>query len=112
MIKRVPSTALKVGMYIHDLGADWSQHPFVRSTFALKSDKEIQTIIDCGIREVYIDTDRGLDVPDAPTQQEVEAELDAQMLRAAEQEPAPVIRISTADAHARSRARPPTWYAT
>lgn len=104
MIKRVPSKELKVGMYIHDLGADWSQHPFMRSAFPVKSDKEIETILGCGIHEVYIDTDRGLDVPDAPTQEEVQSALQAQMVAIAENEPAPKIRISTTEEMGRARA--------
>lgn len=104
MIKRVPATELKVGMYIQDLGADWSAHPFMRSTFPLKSDKEIQTIIDCGIREVYIDTERGLDVPNAPTQDEVNRELDAKMLAMAAEEAAPKIKVSTSEEMGRAKA--------
>ncbi|WP_374349126.1 HD-GYP domain-containing protein [Chitinimonas sp.] len=104
MIKRVPSSELKVGMYIHDLGADWSQHPFMRSAFPIKGEKEIQTIVECGIHEVYIDTDRGLDVPDAPTQEEVQSALQAEMLAIAQNEPAPVIKISTTEEMGRARA--------
>jgi HD-GYP domain-containing protein (c-di-GMP phosphodiesterase class II) len=104
MIKRVPSTELKVGMFIHDLGADWSQHPFMRSTCPLKSDKEIEIIINCGIREVYIDTDKGLDVADAPTQEEVQRELEAEMIAIAENEKPLIIRVSSAEEMGRARA--------
>ncbi|MBV8659824.1 MAG: HD-GYP domain-containing protein [Burkholderiales bacterium] len=104
MIKRVPSSALRVGMYIHDLNADWSVHPFMRSTFVLKTDKEIQTIFDCGIHEVYIDTDKGLDVPDAPTQEEVQGALQAEMIAIAATEKSPIIRVSTAEELGRARA--------
>ncbi|HEY9103665.1 HD-GYP domain-containing protein [Chitinimonas sp.] len=104
MIKRIPSAEIRVGMYIHDLAADWSQHPFMRSAFPVKTEKEIETILNCGIPEVYIDTDRGLDVPDAPTQEEVNSALQAEMIAIAESEPAPRIRISTAEEIGRAKA--------
>ncbi|MFC4160551.1 HD-GYP domain-containing protein [Chitinimonas lacunae] len=103
MIKKVPTTSLKVGMYIQDLAADWSVHPFMRSSFPLKSDQEIDTIVGCGIHEVYIDTERGLDVPDAPTQEEVQRELDRQMIEAAQQTAMPV-RVSYGEELGRARA--------
>ncbi|WP_269532184.1 HD-GYP domain-containing protein [Chitinimonas sp. BJYL2] len=80
MIKYLQADKLKVGMYIHDLGADWSTHPFVRSRFLLGSDADIDTIQRCGIRHVYIDTDRGLDVSDAQPEAERTAELHAEMM--------------------------------
>ncbi|GAB3260938.1 HD-GYP domain-containing protein [Chitinimonas naiadis] len=104
MIKRISSAELRVGMYIHDLAADWSQHPFMRSAFPVKTDKEIETILGCGIPEVYIDTERGLDVPDAPTQEEVQSALQAEMIAIAESEPAPRIRISTVEEMGRAKA--------
>src|SRR6218665_2347101 len=104
MIKYIPSTELRVGMYIHDLNADWSQHPFMRSAFPVKSDQEIETILKCGIRDVYIDTDRGLDVPDAPTKSEVQKDLQAEMIAIAESEPALKIRISSAEEMGRAKA--------
>lgn len=48
---------------------------------ALKiSDEDtIAKILSCGIRELYIDTGKGLDMPDAPTQEELNAELHGQI---------------------------------
>lgn len=103
MIKKALTTELKVGMYIHDLAADWSVHPFMRSSFPLKTDQEIATISDCGIREVYIDTDRGLDLPNAPTKEEVQKALDQQMFEAAQQASVPV-RVSYGEEVGRARA--------
>ncbi|WP_269531536.1 HD-GYP domain-containing protein [Chitinimonas sp. BJYL2] len=104
MIKYIPSSELRVGMYIHDLNADWSQHPFMRSAFPVKSDQEIDTILKCGIHNVYIDTERGLDVPDAPTKAEVQKDLQAEMIAIAESEPALKIKISTAEEMGRAKA--------
>lgn len=96
MIKKVPSSDLKVGMYIHDIAADWSQHPFLRQSFALKADSEIATILECAIPYVYIDTARGLDLPDAPTKEESDRELEQKIIKVAEQMEIPKVKISTA----------------
>jgi HD-GYP domain-containing protein (c-di-GMP phosphodiesterase class II) len=67
MLKKVDSSQLKVGMYIHDLSCDWMTHPFVRNRFKIGSEDEIRKIINAGIHDVVIDSDKGLDVQDAPT---------------------------------------------
>jgi hypothetical protein len=42
MLKKVDSSQLKVGMYIHDLSCDWMTHPFVRNRFLIGSEDEIR----------------------------------------------------------------------
>jgi putative nucleotidyltransferase with HDIG domain len=64
-IKRIPSTELRVGMYVHKLGASWWKHPFVRGSFLLTDQADITTIIECGIKEVWIDPTKEV----APTPQ-------------------------------------------
>jgi putative nucleotidyltransferase with HDIG domain len=51
---------------------------------------------------VYIDTSRGLDMPDAPTVEEVNAELDAQLIKIAEA-PSPIIKVSFAQEMGRAQ---------
>lgn len=53
-------------MYIHNLNADWSQHPFFRTRFLVKSAAQVQKIAGLNIAEIDIDTERGLDVPEPP----------------------------------------------
>ena len=89
-------------MYIADLGGEWMAHPFLRSSFAVKDEATIEKIAGAGIREVYIDPERGLDVDDAPTHEEVQRELQAEMLRAAAA-PAASSRISAAQEMGRAR---------
>lgn len=95
MIKKVPVADLKVGMYIHDIAADWSQHPFMRQTFMLKTDAEIATIHECNIPYVYIDTDKGLDLADAPTKEEADAELETRIVKVAATLEVPKIKLSS-----------------
>jgi putative nucleotidyltransferase with HDIG domain len=84
VIKRIRSEQLKPGMFIHDLNCGWIDHPFVFNAFPVKDEPTVQKIIAYGIREVYIDTSVGLDVTDAPTQAEVDAEIHQGIVRVAE----------------------------
>lgn len=79
--KKIPVADLRPGMYIADLGAGWMDHPFVRNHFPVRDEETIREIAASGIREVYIDPSRGLDVADAPTEHEVRRELDAEIRR-------------------------------
>jgi HD-GYP domain-containing protein (c-di-GMP phosphodiesterase class II) len=83
MLKKVDSSQLRVGMYVHDLGCDWMTHPFVRNRFALSKDEEIGKIIAAGIHDVVIDSARGLDVQDAPTLAEARARTEAELVELA-----------------------------
>jgi putative nucleotidyltransferase with HDIG domain len=69
MIKKVKTEQLKPGMFVHDFNCGWLNHPFLRNRILLKCDAEIEKIIEHQIKDVYIDTDHGLDADDAPTKQ-------------------------------------------
>lgn len=75
MIKRIHSNQLQPGMYIHDLNCGWMEHPFAFNTFKVNDEKTIEKIIASGIRELYIDSEKGLDVEDAQTHDEYHAEI-------------------------------------
>lgn len=92
MLKKVDASQLKVGMYIHDLSCDWMTHPFVRNRFKLTSEAEIAKIVKAGIHDVVIDSAKGLDVQDAPTVDEAEAEVEEALVQIAA---APVIVTRT-----------------
>lgn len=79
MIKKVSVQQLQPGMFIHDMNCGWMEHPFLTGSLKVKSDKEIEKIAGNGIREVYIDTSKGLDVADAPTETEVKASIAHEM---------------------------------
>ena len=67
MLKKIPVSDLREGMYLHGLCGSWMQHPFWRTKFTVKGRDEIRQIIDSGITEVMIDASQGLDVaPPAP----------------------------------------------
>jgi putative nucleotidyltransferase with HDIG domain len=66
VIRKITAGALRPGMYIYDLGCSWVDHPFLRSRFLVRSESEVQKILDAGITEVSIDTERGDEPPDDP----------------------------------------------
>lgn len=79
MIKKISVRQLKPGMFVHDMDCGWMEHPFLTGSFKIRSEKDIGQMIAYGIRELYIDSDKGLDVTDAPTQKEVETSITRQM---------------------------------
>jgi putative nucleotidyltransferase with HDIG domain len=89
MIKKVPTTELKLGMFIHDLNCGWMEHSFLRNSFMLRREGDLLKLQESAIREVYIDTVKGLDCSWAPTREEVRADLTARMLEGAHATPPP-----------------------
>lgn len=97
MIKNIDIADIKIGMYVHDLNCDWTSHPFFRKRFLIKNDAEIAKIVEAGIHELYIDTEKGLDVRHARSVDEVNASLQQQMIEAVTSKPAPIITLSFAE---------------
>lgn len=102
MIKKIPVSSLRPGMYLHDLVADWMSHPFIRNRFLIRDQHTIDKIVAAGIREAYIDSARGIDAPGAPTQTQVNAQIEAEMKAAAAQR-MPEVQVSLAEELVRAR---------
>lgn len=104
--RKISVSQLKPGMYICDLGADWLSHSFLRNRFPVDDETVIRRITESGIREVYIDPSRGIDVDDAPTGEEVQAAVVGEMIDVARRAP-PVCRTTAREeiVHARLTAR-------
>ena len=103
MLKKISVERLRAGMYVHELCADWMSHPFWRSQFLLKTREEVQRVRESGIREVYIDTAKGLDDAEARSASEVRDEVEREMLAAVVAEPKPIVRASLEDELGRAR---------
>ncbi|MDJ0806752.1 MAG: HD-GYP domain-containing protein [Gammaproteobacteria bacterium] len=71
MIRKISTSELRVGMYVHSLGRSWMDHPFVKSHFMVDTVQTIQKIASSGIREVVIDTLKGVDIQDVSLSDEV-----------------------------------------
>src|SRR5581483_3654338 len=96
MIKKIDIDQLTPGMYVHDLNVDWMSHPFLRKRFLIEDASDVSKICAAGIRELYIDTSRGLDVINALTEAEVRQKVEQEMLKVAVEQATP-ISVSTAE---------------
>jgi HD-GYP domain-containing protein (c-di-GMP phosphodiesterase class II) len=83
MLKRISVRDLKVGMFVHELGGAWLDHPIWRTSFKIKTGKDLAKIVESGIHEAWIDTVRGLDVPGGMTVEESDAEVERDLVSTA-----------------------------
>lgn len=85
MKKKINVSDVRLGMYIDSLCGSWINHPFWRKAFLLDQQKDLDALLVCGTKELWIDTDLGVDVgsdvepednPDsaAATQKKIEVE--------------------------------------
>ncbi len=63
MLKRIHVEHVQLGMHIQSFCGSWMDHPFWRSKFVLNDPKDLHAIRSSAVREVWIDTDKGMDVP-------------------------------------------------
>ncbi len=84
MLKRIRVEQIILGMHIKEFCGSWMEHPFWRSGFVLKDPEDLERILASSIQEVWIDSDKGLDVPagqsavsEAQSDAQVEEELQA-----------------------------------
>lgn len=82
MIKRIPVSALRVGMYISDLNKDWIPHNNMKKSGFLKNEKVVEKIKQMGVSEIYIDTMKGADTQDGAPAHEVDKENNAALEKA------------------------------
>ena len=86
MLKRIGVHQLILGMYLKEFCGSWMEHPFWRSGFVLADRKDLDAILASSIKEVWIDSSRGLDVPTTQTavlEAESEADVEATLTRVA-----------------------------
>ncbi len=77
-------------MYIHEFCGSWMDHPFWRGRILLDNERDLQRVLDSDVKEVWIDVDKGLDVPAGSSSQSVEevaAETEARLLAAESRTP-------------------------
>ena len=91
MIRLIHINQLRPGMYIHDLNCSWLEHDFLRNRFAVKDFKTVAKVRAVGVREIYIDTERGADVIDDAAEQ-------PPAMDAAQQAPSSAAQASSSEA--------------
>jgi len=87
MIKKVKIEDLTPGMYVHDFNCGWIETPFFQRSLLLKDDKMILKVVEQGIRELYIDTEKGIDAKTSRPAAEVKKELQDELKKVAEKKP-------------------------
>lgn len=63
MLKKIRVDQLSLGMYIHEFCGSWMDHPFWKAGFVLQEPKDLATTLASNIRQVWIDTSKGKDLP-------------------------------------------------
>lgn len=87
MIKRIPLSALQVGMYISDLNNDWIPHNNTRRRGFIRTEATLEKIARLGVEFIYIDTSKGLDSPDAVPATEIDRANEALLQQAGADKP-------------------------
>ena len=57
-------------MYIQDFNCGWMKHPFFNKTAKITSQKMLEKVVNAGILELFIDTDKGVDLLDEKAEKE------------------------------------------
>ncbi len=104
MLKKIQVDQLVLGMHIKEFCGSWMEHPFWRSGFVLTDVKELETIRASSIKEVWIDSTKGVDVAIGEpvvtaAQADAQVEQDLQQLTVHDRRPEPV-SVSAEIAHA------------
>ncbi|HET7867953.1 MAG TPA: HD-GYP domain-containing protein [Burkholderiaceae bacterium] len=103
-VKKIPVQQLRLGMYVHEFCGSWMEHPFWRSKFLLRTEAELQRVVQSGIKELWIDPSKGCDVEGGVSQAEVREEVERELEFAASM-PMPLDTVqSTQAAFARATA--------
>lgn len=82
MLKRITVEQLTVGMHLKEFCGSWMEHPFWRTGFVITDPKDIAAVLASSIREVWIDTGKGMDLAIgafAVSEAESEAQVDLQL---------------------------------
>jgi putative nucleotidyltransferase with HDIG domain len=62
MLKVIPTEQVRLGMHIQELKGAWIDHPFWKTSFKLEDSAVLKKLQTSKVREVVIDTTKGLDV--------------------------------------------------
>ncbi len=62
MLKVVSTKQVRLGMFVHELKGAWIDHPFWKNAFKLTEAADLKKLQASNIKEVVIDTSKGLDV--------------------------------------------------
>lgn len=73
MLKKIKVTDVRLGMYLHGICGKWIEHPFWKRSFKIEDQNDLETLLNCGLEEVLIDTSKGLDAKASEVKRSVSA---------------------------------------
>jgi len=85
MLKRIAAKDIQIGMFICEFCGSWMEHPFWKTKFLLSDEKDLHAIQASGIKELWIDISKGIDVAasaSGKSEEEVARETEAVLLEA------------------------------
>lgn len=62
MLKKIPLSELRIGMYLHDIELNQSHLPSIQTKIRITDKKTLQHILDSASEKVVIDTNKGTDI--------------------------------------------------
>ena len=60
-LKKIPVEQLRSGMFLNEICGSWMDHPFWNTKFLIQDPADLKRLQTASIKEVWIDTARGLD---------------------------------------------------
>ncbi len=106
MLKKIKVPDVRLGMYLQEICASWMDHPFWRKSFLLEEPADLKTLQTCGVTDVWIDTEKGLDVAAGAavsSEQDEEQKIESELEQIASEPTHEVHRVSLHDEVDRAR---------
>lgn len=100
MLKKINVKDIKEGMFLQEICGSWMDHPFWKKSFTLTDPKDVKALNECGIQEVWIDIDKGLDVDsnvNTQSEEEQKSKIEKSLLQAEKFTPKAIPRVSLQD---------------
>lgn len=66
MLKKIPVSQVRLGMFLQAMEGPWMDHPFWKTRFVIGSMEELERLQKSVVTECWIDASKGLDVLHAP----------------------------------------------
>jgi putative nucleotidyltransferase with HDIG domain len=93
MLKKIPVSQVRLGMFLQALDGPWMDHPFWKTRFVIRSSNDLALLKQSVVTECWIDVAKGLDVASPVVEDDVPAK--PSRLRAAASGPTLTSTLST-----------------
>jgi putative nucleotidyltransferase with HDIG domain len=106
MLKVISTKQVRIGMFIHELKGAWIDHPFWHKAFVLQNQADLNKLQASSVKEVVINTAKGLDVLEAekvPAPQDKPAETASLQVETNSVKKASSVRVSAAEENVRAK---------